>query len=64
MTEAPRPDEAAKPIQDEQRRDDPVSEAPLRAEDTLATEASNKKQDTIRDEIRAGWCRALRRGEA
>jgi hypothetical protein len=61
MTEAPRPDAVAKPTQDEQRHDDPVSEAPLRAEDTPAAEASNKKQDTMRDEIRAGWCRALRR---
>jgi hypothetical protein len=61
MTETPQPNEEATPIQDEQRHDEPVSEAPLRAEDTADAQTSNRKQDTIRDEIRAGWCRALRR---
>lgn len=66
MTEAPQPDQETNstliPTQAEPSHDDPVSDVPPGVADAPDAEAGNRKQETMRDEIRAGWCRALRRG--
>jgi hypothetical protein len=66
MTETPPNDEMtaspALPTEAEPTHDEAVPTEAVGTEETHAVEPSSRKQDTIRDEIRAGWSRALRRG--
>ncbi len=64
MTEAPQPDRVATPTPTPVAplHDKPLAEASPRGEEPPTSEADTRKQDTMRDEIRAGWSRALRRG--
>lgn len=64
MTEVPQPDRVVTPTPTpvDPPHDEPPDGTFPGAEALPAGEAETRKQDTIRDEIRAGWCRALRRG--
>ena len=66
MTEEPPSDRIAPepidPPQPEALHEDAAPETSANTDDAPATDSSAQKAETIRDEIRAGWSRALRRG--
>jgi len=66
MTETPPPDQRAPenllPPPPERLPDEPVSEASPGPEDDPTADTTTRQAEAMRDEIRAGWGRALRRG--